>query len=88
MIELDDTNAEYVRCTCLDRARIALEQTGQHHCALQMKNLQDEFDWFAVRLGVDPSDPVGVLQEIYEYMREYFRPGGELHAPKRPHTAS
>jgi len=68
MIELDEPAVEEVEiCTCLDRARIALEQTGQHHCAAQMGLLQDEINWYAKRLDVNPNNPIGVLDELYEY---------------------
>jgi len=66
MIELDDTNVEYVRCTCLDRARIALRQTGQHHCAEQMEELQEEFNTAANYLHMDPSRPCGIMNRLIE----------------------
>lgn len=56
---------EYARCTCLDRARMALEQTGQHHCALQMSELQQRFDIFPEAwVGYDPNKPVEILDHI------------------------
>ena len=73
MIELDDTNVEYVRYTCLDRARIALRQTGQHTCAGVMGNLQEEFDYICELMEVSPADPVHAMNEMFEYMKEYIR---------------
>jgi len=64
MIEEDDTNVEYVRCTCLDRARIALRQTGQHHCAEQMGLLQKEFDDAAEEFDLDPSKPLEIMDHV------------------------
>jgi hypothetical protein len=57
---------EEARCTCLDRARIALEQTGQHHCAGVMKELQDHFDAFCSDALIDPNDPVLALQSMMD----------------------
>ena len=87
MIELDDTNVEYVRCTCLDRARIALRQSGQHHCAQQMEELQKEFDYVAKYTGYDPSRPVELLSDLFEYWDGY----GKVEiddSRKRSHTTS
>ena len=68
MIEEDDTNVEYVRCTCLDRARIALRQTGQHHCAQQMEELQKRFDILPEAwVGYDPSKPVECMDHLLSF---------------------
>ena len=64
MIELDDTNVEYVRCTCLDRARIALRQTGQHHCAQQMEELQECFDAAGDRFNISPAQPLEIMEKL------------------------
>ena len=89
MIELDDTNAEYVRCTCLDRARIALQQTGQHHCAGILGSLQEEFNEAAQEFKLDPSRPL----EIMDHLRVLSIIGrvfmdNEDNEKKRPHPAS
>ena len=67
MIELDDTNVEYVRCTCLDRARIVLRQTGQYHCAEQMGEVQKMLDEICDYMDYpDPSHPTLVLQRLFD----------------------
>jgi hypothetical protein len=64
---------EFLRCTCLDRARIALEQTGQHHCAGVMRELQEVIDDICITLEhtegiiLDPNKPVAVLQELADF---------------------
>ena len=63
-IELDEVESEYARCTCLDRARIALERSGQHTCAWMMKNLQDRFDELAEEYEMDSADPLGMLRNL------------------------
>jgi hypothetical protein len=55
---------EEVRCTCLDRARIALEQTGQHHCAMVMGGLQKDFDALAKRFYMDSNQPELIIAHI------------------------
>jgi len=70
MIEEDDTNVEYVRCTCLDRARIALRQTGQHHCAEQMKMLQHVIDEAAEDFMLDSSKPVEIFNWLLASVEE------------------
>ena len=69
MIELDEPvvlpqDLEYARCTCLDRARIALEQTGQHTCAAVMGELQEKFDVMARCYGLDSNKPVDVMRSM------------------------
>ena len=64
MIELDEMKDELARCTCLDRARIALNQTGQHHCARVMGELQEIFDSLAYEYEMDPNDPCGILRGL------------------------
>lgn len=64
-IELDEEEAEYARCTCLDRARIALEQTGQVTCAIAMKNLQCTVKSVADEIGrEDIHSPVLVIEDL------------------------
>ena len=63
-VDLDEKEAEYVCCTCLDRARIALEQSGQHHCAGVLGQLQDMFDGLAEEYEMDPNDPCSILRGI------------------------
>jgi len=55
---------EEARCTCLDRARIALEQTGQHWCAGVMGQLQIEFDKAAYEFGLDSNRPLEILDHL------------------------
>lgn len=69
MIEFDEDDVAYARCTCLDRARIALEQTGQVHCAGVMGELQKQMDhlatWFyGPDYVIDPNDPVGAIEVL------------------------
>ena len=56
--------SDYLRCTCLDRARIALEQTGQHHCAAQMGLLQEAIDDAAELLEWEPNQPVEIVDDL------------------------
>ena len=56
--------SEYLRVTCLDRARIALEDTGQHHCALIMKQLQRAIDDAAFLLEWDANQPVEIVDDL------------------------
>lgn len=67
-IELDEV--EEVRVTCIDRARIALEQTGQIHCSQIMGRLQIQFDEMAEFMRADPNKPCEILDMI---MREWGR---------------
>jgi len=60
-IELDE---EYVRVTCIDRARIALEQTGQVHCSQIMGRLQLQFNEMAEYMHADPNKPCKILDMI------------------------
>ena len=55
---------EYLRSTCLDRARVALEQTGQHHCAAQMGLLQKAIDAAAELLVWDSHRPVEIVKDL------------------------
>jgi len=64
MIELDEKEAEFARCTCLDRARMALEQSGQHWCAGVMGDLQERFNELAEEYELDPNDPNGILRAL------------------------
>jgi len=76
MIELDpdsEENSEFARCTCLDRARIALEQTGQVHCAGVMKELQDLVDRGAKMLDKDPNRPIEVVDWFIRYFDDDYR---------------
>ena len=56
--------AEYVRVTCLDRARIALEDTGQHHCAMIMGQLQRAIDDASELLKWNPNQPVEIVDDL------------------------
>ena len=64
---------ELHRCTCLDRARIALEQTGQVHCAGVMRDLQEEFNYAGNAIGVDPNRPIRILRDLWILSREARR---------------
>ena len=68
---LDSTGTEYVRCTCLDRGRMALQKLGQHHCALQLKELQDEIDYITKYIKIDPTKPRLLLTRLFEYWDSY-----------------
>lgn len=59
---------EYARSTCLDRARIALLATGQVHCGMVMKGLQERFDEIGEHMGIDSNKPGQILDEMYEGM--------------------
>jgi len=63
--ETDDDLFEYARCTCLDRGAIALEETGQHHCAMVLRDLQAAFDEVDKVLRLNPARPV---QAVYEML--------------------
>lgn len=73
MIELDESvvlpqDLEYARCTCLDRARIALEQTGQHHCAMYCGQLQDEITAACEDIGgFTPHCPIGLVSYLHGF---------------------
>ena len=65
MIELDEPDVQYLRCTCLDRARIALEASGQHHCAGVVGRLQIQFNELAEHdPSWNPSKPCVMLDDI------------------------
>ena len=72
MIELDEPDVFYARCTCLDRARVALEASGQHHCASVVGRLQIQFNELAdaynktAEIGIlwNPSKPCVMLDCI------------------------
>ena len=66
MIELDEAESEneWVRCTCLDRGRIALQQTGQHHCAMILGKLQKAFEDVAAYNGLNSNRPVEILRYL------------------------
>ena len=62
---------EEARCTCLDRARLALEQTGQHWCAGVMGELQSLVDDIAKEYDLDSNKPLEVLLAgLDEYVME------------------
>ena len=69
-IELDEDNAEYVRVTCLDRAKLALEQTGQLHCSQIMERLQIQFNELSDVAGGDPNKPYEMLDFILRNWKE------------------
>lgn len=73
MIELDEPDVQYLRCTCLDRARIALQNSGQHHCAGVVGMLQEEFNYICELMEVSSADPVHAMHQMFEYMSEYIR---------------
>ena len=52
--------------TCLDRARIALEQTGQIHCAMMMGELQKHITAVAFYMGENPNNPTRILQKLID----------------------
>jgi len=56
---------EHARCTCLDRGAIALEETGQHHCAMVLRDLQAAFDEVDRVLRLNPAKTV---QAVYEML--------------------
>ena len=64
MIELDEFEGdpEFVRCTCLDRGRIALLQSGQVHCAMILGKLQLAIDDVAECYGFNANKPVEVVR--------------------------
>jgi hypothetical protein len=72
LIELDDdlTETGYVRCTCLDRARIALEQTGQIHCSMIMGRLQIAIDDIAMSEGLNSNKPVEIVRYLFAVLLE------------------
>ena len=70
MIELDETNVEYVRCTCVDRAVVALRQSGQIHCSAILERLQIQFDELSeLRSHWDPSKPCAMLDDLIKELK-------------------
>ena len=65
-IESDDLLFDYARCTCLDRGAIELESSGQHHCAMVLRDLQTAFDEVDKVLRLDPSKPVQAVHEMLD----------------------
>ena len=59
---------EYVCFTCLDRARLGLVASGQVHCAMVMKGLQERFDTIGEYMDISPDKPCEILDEMYEAM--------------------
>ena len=55
---------EYLRSTCIDRARVALEQTGQHHCAHVLWELQSAIDAAAELTEIDSNSPVEIVKDL------------------------
>ena len=66
MIELDEieSEGEWVRCTCLDRGRVALERTGQHHCAMILGKLQVVINEVAESEGLNANRPVEIVRYL------------------------
>ena len=56
--------SETMRVTCLDRARVALEQTGQQHCASVMKSLQEAINDASELTGLDSNLPVKIVRDL------------------------
>ena len=89
MIELDDTNVEYIRCTCLDRARIALQNSGQHTCAEQMEELQECIDAAGDRFNISPAQPLEIMEKLrVEYAGSSVLIKRMFNEKKRSHPAS
>ena len=63
-----DATDEFMRSTCLDRARIALLATGQVHCAMIMRGLQERFDTIGAMMEIDSNKPGKILDEMYDAM--------------------
>ncbi len=59
---------EYVCFTCLDKARFSLVASGQVHCAMVMKGLQERFDTIGEYMDISPDKPGEILDEMYEAM--------------------
>ena len=57
---------EHARCTCLDRGAIELENSGQHHCAMVLRDLQSAFDEVDKVLRLDPAKPVRAVYEMLD----------------------
>ena len=89
VIELDADGEEIVRCTYLDRARIALEKTGQVHAAWQVQELQWVIDEIASDWGLNPNKPVEIVRWLmachdeYDDLKDVFRKLDE-HDETRP----
>ena len=58
---------EELSCTCLDRAEIALRQTGQHHCALMVRELSEEFTAISKKLDMNPYRVVDLFRLLIEW---------------------
>ena len=61
---------ETARVTCLDRARLALEGTGQITCSHIMKRLQIQFDELSDLAGGDPYKPCEMLDFVLTHWKE------------------
>jgi hypothetical protein len=71
LIELDEVDAhtrewsEEFRATCLLRGAVELESSGQHHCAMVLRDLQAAFEEVDRTLHLNASKPV---QAVYEML--------------------
>ena len=71
MIELDEIDdhtrewSEEFRATCILRGAVALEQSGQHHCAMVLRDLQVALEEVDGTLHLNASKPV---QAVYEML--------------------
>lgn len=70
MIELDEEVKIVPIATCLDRAKVALEQTGQHHCAMICYKLQEAISEIAEDFGLNPNKPVEIVRWLISVQRE------------------
>jgi len=56
---------EECRATCILRGAVALEQSGQHHCAMVLRDLNAAFEEVDRTLHLNASKPV---QSVYEML--------------------
>ena len=56
---------EITIATCIDRARIALEETGQIHCSHVMYSLQSALEEIAEANGLNPNKPVAIVRWLW-----------------------
>jgi len=63
----------HVPSTCLDRAQIALAQTGQAHCAMMMERIQEAVMMLAGTMGRSyKNNPDELILDAVESLEDAF----------------
>ena len=67
------TTEFHVPSNCLDRAEIALSQTGQVYCAMMMGDINTLVEEISRELGMTyRNNPAIILQEALEMIKSYM----------------